>query len=334
MMCLGLVMCATACIVASFATEVWHLILTQGVAYGAGTSLMYVPTLSYMNEWFVARRGLAYGIMFGGTGLSGLVLPLLFEKLLGTVGFANTLRIWAAVLVGLTAPAIYFLIKGRIPLYKIAAVQKYNFSYFKNRIFLCIAFSNLAQGLGYFIPGIYLPSFASDLSMTSLQSTVVLSLMNLMSVFGQVGLGHLADRAGSTQPLFWSTFLGAFSVCLLWGFSKTFSSLVVFSITYGLSAGGYSVLLSRFGLEIAPEDSNAQLSMYGIFAFERGIGNILAGPISVAFLKNTLNTSHYALSKYEGMIIFTSITMALSSLAAFGTLAGPNNESESSDSGK
>lgn len=90
-----------------------------------------------------------------------------------------------------------------------------------------------------------------------------------MSVFGQIGLGHLADHAGSTQPLFWSTFLGAFSVCLLWGFSRTFVSLVMFSILYGLSAGGYSVLLSRFGLEIAPEDSNAQLSMYGIFAFER-----------------------------------------------------------------
>jgi hypothetical protein len=115
-MCVGLAMCTIACVAASFATQVsglrpphailspfytqvWHLILTQGIVYGAGTSLMYVPTLSYMNEWFVARRGLAYGIMFGGTGLSGLVLPLLFEKLLSSLGFANTLRIWAGVLV-------------------------------------------------------------------------------------------------------------------------------------------------------------------------------------------------------------------------------------------
>jgi len=292
---------------------------------------MYVPTLSYMNEWFVVRRGLAYGIMFGGTGISGLVLPLLFEKLLSTLGFANTLRIWAGVLVALTAPAIYFLIKGRLPLYKIPSVQGYDFSYVKKRLFLCIAFSNLAQGLGYFIPGIYLPTFASDLSMTSLQSTIVLSLFNLMSVFGQVVLGHLSDRVGSTQPLFWSTFLGAFSVCLLWGFSKTFISLVLFSVTYGLSAGGYSVLLSRFGLEIAPEDSNAQLSMYGIFAFERGIGNILAGPISIALLKNGINTTQFALSKYQGLIIFTSITMALSSLAAFGNLAGTKIEEASSE---
>jgi len=158
--------------------------------------------------------------------------------------------------------------------------------------------------------------------------------MNLTSVFGQISLGHLADKFGSTQPLFWSTFLGAFSVVLLWGFSKNFVSLVIFSIIYGLSAGGYSVLLSRFGLEIAPEDSNAQLSMYGVFAFERGIGNILAGPITVALLGNTVNTSLFALSKYQGMVIFTAVTLGLSSLAAFGNLAGHNSEENSANTTK
>lgn len=77
----------------------WHLIVTQGVVYGIGSSFLYVPTLSYMNEWFVQRRGLAYGIMFGGTGFSGLVLPIMFSKLLNRVGLAMTLRIWAYLMV-------------------------------------------------------------------------------------------------------------------------------------------------------------------------------------------------------------------------------------------
>jgi len=325
-MVLGLLLCTAACIAASFSTQVWHLIVTQGIMYGVGASFMYVPTLSYMNEWFVERRGIAYGIMFGGTGVSGLILPIMFEKLLASTGLATTLRIWGVIILGLTAPAIYFLIKGRLPISRVPIAARYDFSFFKNRLFLFVAFSNLLQGLGYFIPGIYLPSYATDLGLSSFQATLVLSLLNLTSVFGQVMLGHLADRKGSTMPLFWSTFVGAASVGFLWGFSQNFASLVIFSIVYGLTAGGYSVLLSRFALEITPNDSNAQLSMYGIFAFERGIGNIFAGPISSAIVLAKGAPSTYGMHKYEAMIIFTAITMGLSSLSAFGTIT---NESSS-----
>jgi MFS family permease len=67
--------------------------------YGIGSGFLYLSCYSYVNEWFVRRRGLASGIMFGGTGLSGLALPLLFEKLLVTYGYQVTLRAWAVVMV-------------------------------------------------------------------------------------------------------------------------------------------------------------------------------------------------------------------------------------------
>ncbi|KAF8467695.1 hypothetical protein BDZ91DRAFT_122211 [Kalaharituber pfeilii] len=43
---------------------------------------------------------------FAGTGCSGLVLPLLFERLLTKYGHSITLRIWAGVLLVLTSPAL------------------------------------------------------------------------------------------------------------------------------------------------------------------------------------------------------------------------------------
>jgi hypothetical protein len=48
---------------ASFATRIEHLILAQGVFYGLGFLVLYYPLLSMLNEWFVARRGLAYGVL-------------------------------------------------------------------------------------------------------------------------------------------------------------------------------------------------------------------------------------------------------------------------------
>lgn len=72
-MCLSLSM-------SSFATNTSHLILSQGVGYGVGASLAYAPTIIFMDDWFVRRKGLAFGIMWV-SGISNLFpLNYLFHK--------------------------------------------------------------------------------------------------------------------------------------------------------------------------------------------------------------------------------------------------------------
>lgn len=61
----GWSLCIVALVASSFATQVWHLIITQGVLYGLGFLIIYYPLLNMLNGWFVDRRGLAYGIMYG-----------------------------------------------------------------------------------------------------------------------------------------------------------------------------------------------------------------------------------------------------------------------------
>ena len=46
----------------SFATEVWHLILLQGVCFGVSAGAMYFPVIMYLSQWFQAKRGLAGGM--------------------------------------------------------------------------------------------------------------------------------------------------------------------------------------------------------------------------------------------------------------------------------
>ena len=52
-----------------------------------------------IDEWFVARKGLAYGVVWTGTGVSGATVPFLLQWLLDTYGFRTALRVWAIVLV-------------------------------------------------------------------------------------------------------------------------------------------------------------------------------------------------------------------------------------------
>ena len=63
----GLVITLFALVGSSFATRVWHLILTQGVLYAVGGSILYFPTIIFLDEWFIRRKGLAYGVMWAGT---------------------------------------------------------------------------------------------------------------------------------------------------------------------------------------------------------------------------------------------------------------------------
>lgn len=52
-----------ALVASSFSRRVWHFILTQGVLYAIGGRFLYSPAILYLDEWFVRRKGFAYGVM-------------------------------------------------------------------------------------------------------------------------------------------------------------------------------------------------------------------------------------------------------------------------------
>jgi MFS family permease len=141
-------------------------------------------------------------------------------------------------------------------------------SVLKKPLLYSAAFANFLQAVVYFIPGIYLPSYASDIDIPPIQSTLVVSLLNLALIFGQVGMGGLSDRIGPDVPPIISSAVGAASVAILWGLSKNFALLSVFSLIYGASAGGYSALWIKFAMEVT-SDPYTQLAVWGFFSFER-----------------------------------------------------------------
>ena len=53
------------------------------------------PALTVVGQHFKERRALAMGLVSTGSALGGIGFPLMFERLLPTVGFQNTLRLTA-----------------------------------------------------------------------------------------------------------------------------------------------------------------------------------------------------------------------------------------------
>ncbi|KAJ8123793.1 hypothetical protein ONZ43_g336 [Nemania bipapillata] len=82
MIWIGWSICIAALAFGSFASTLEVLILTQGVAYGIGFLIFYYPILSMVNEYWIARRGMAYGVLCGASGVSGSVMPFVLQTLL------------------------------------------------------------------------------------------------------------------------------------------------------------------------------------------------------------------------------------------------------------
>ena len=158
----GLVISVLSLVGASFASNTSQLIATQGVLYAFGGIINYSPAFLYLDEWFVDRKGFAFGVVIAGGGVAGTIVPLTLEWILRTWGFRTALRAWTVFSSVLTTLAILQL-KPRVPIrHAERRPQRVTFGFFRSSAFWILQLGNIIQSLGYFMPTLYLPckSFA------------------------------------------------------------------------------------------------------------------------------------------------------------------------------
>ncbi|KAL8961764.1 MAG: hypothetical protein Q9193_001723, partial [Seirophora villosa] len=126
---------------------------------------MAYPIFNMMNEWFIERRGLALGVICASTGITGLFIPFVLNFLLHKYGPANTLRISALALLLLCGPCLP-LLQPRLPTSHDNTLPAADYSFLKMPLFYCFALAQLLQGLGFYLPTIYLPSYAISMGLS------------------------------------------------------------------------------------------------------------------------------------------------------------------------
>lgn len=284
------------------------LILTQGVAYGLGFLIFYYPILSMVNEYWVARRGMAYGVLCGASGVSGAVMPFILQELLTKYGYRTTLRAMAVAMALLTGPLIPFL-KGRLPPSERASIPKVDWTFFRSPLFWVYSVSNLLQGLGYFFPSLYLPSYASALKLGSKSGALVLALMSVCQVGGQFVFGLLSDRKVPLNVLACSSTVVAAIACFtMWRLAKSLPVLILFAIVYGFFGAGFTAIWARMSTAIT-DDATAGPIVFSLLNFGKGIGNVLAGPLGGLLVSHSRSAGTPSSLSYRWVIIFTGVCM-------------------------
>ncbi|TXT04134.1 uncharacterized protein COLE_07831 [Cutaneotrichosporon oleaginosum] len=97
----------------AFSREYYQFFLSF-VLFGFAASLIYAPSAAVASHWFDKRRGLAIGCIVAGSGLGGVLYPIILEQLFRQIGYRDTMLFVGALNFFLMFPGIWWM-KTRLP---------------------------------------------------------------------------------------------------------------------------------------------------------------------------------------------------------------------------
>ena len=142
----------------------------------------------------------------------------------------------------------------------------------------------------------------------------------------EILLGTLIDRMHVTSVILISTIGATLSVFLFWGLAASLPLLCIFSLIYGLFAGGFTSTYTGIIREVQKRDRRTEAGLVlGLLSAGRGIGSVLSGPLSEALLRDKPWTGEAALgygTGYGGLIVFTGVSATLGGVSWIGRRVG------------
>ncbi|CAI4048647.1 hypothetical protein SUVZ_12G4820 [Saccharomyces uvarum] len=305
-MVFGSLLMAMGLISASWAQEIWQFALSQGVMFGIGGSLTYLPAIVHAPPYFSAHRGIAMGILFSGTGIGGLALAPLTRYLITKYGWQWALRICGIITFVCLLPATFLVHPhpNYVATHKLKSVKievlHLNMSLVTSKKFIFHMTGALLQSAGYLIPGYYMSSYGQTLGFSSNEGAVFIGINNAVNAVSKVIVGYFADNFGRLNMLLCCCFLSTVTAFALWLVS-TRGTLIAFVILYGVVSGPIISLLPTCMVELFGVQ-HYQSSTWSLY-FCRGVGKFLGSPVAGSLIKHGGSSAH----DYQNAIIYNGI---------------------------
>ncbi|SAL35757.1 major facilitator transporter [Caballeronia udeis] len=264
----GVVLLALGFFASSLATGSLQLFIGSFCSLvGLGVGLVYVPTVTAVQRWFVRNRSKASGIALAGTGLGTFVGPTAAGLLMQHVSWESTMRIFAAA-IAVAGVLAAMLVRsspqelGRLPdgdrqagtgtaararaqsgVRLAEAMRTARFWWYFGAIFL--------GSVGMFLAIVHINPYARQLGISPTESNLLIGLIGVGNVAGRLFLGSIGDRMGARRLLVYLT-LALAILNIFWLGAHTFVSLALFAVLFGMANGGCislypSVTASWFG---------------------------------------------------------------------------------------
>lgn len=247
-MAIGTVFVFCSLFSASYATQIWHLFLSQGVCFGFGMGFLYIPATGVLPQWFSTKRSLAVGIATSGAGLGGVAYNLIAGVAIRKLGLEWTYRLLAlCALVANASSAVLLRDRNK--------TVKPNKTLFDWRelghveVWLVIMWGFLCE-LGYIVLLFSLPHFATTIGLSQSQGSVVGAVLNIGLGVSRPLVGLLSDRYGRLNvACFFTASCGIFCMTL-WVPAKGFALLLTFALCAGFGCGTFWGTVSAVTAEV------------------------------------------------------------------------------------
>ncbi|KAH3903946.1 MFS transporter [Parastagonospora nodorum] len=300
----------------SLCSQYYQVFLAHGVLLGISMGFVTWPPMAVVSRNLPHHRGLALGVVTGGSSVGGIVWSIMIEQLLNkrNFGFPWTVRVVGFTMLPLlvfacstiTEPPKQLETQPRPGLEPTAESSPASPSLkpkdasrllIRSPVFisLCVGFG--LAFLGLFSPFFYIPSYAASHGASAQTSFYMISIMNAATLFGRVIPGAVADRVGHYNVMvFLLLFSGIISFC--WTAVHTLAGLVIWSIAYGFSSGAVLSLQPACAGKIATLQDQGRA--IGFLQGSLAVTVLVGSPIGGQLL------GHYG---YLALSIFTGATL-------------------------
>ncbi|KAA8644611.1 uncharacterized protein ATNIH1004_008817 [Aspergillus tanneri] len=239
----------------SFATQRWHIFLSQGVCFGWGMGFLFVGSVGITPQWFQRRRSLAMGINAAGSGLGGLIYSLAVGAMIPRLGLSWTFRTLGIIACVVNLVGANLLrdrnqdVGSRHRAFHLPLLQRPEFVLF-------LGWGILSM-LGYVAVLFSVANFALSVGLSSHQGSIVSALLNMGQGLGRPFVGMFSDKLGRINVATFLSFLCGLFCLVIWIFAHSMGLVCFFAVLVGTVAGTYwatvtPVLAEIMGLRDLP----------------------------------------------------------------------------------
>ncbi|KKY28459.1 putative mfs mcp solute carrier family 16 (monocarboxylic acid transporters) member 6 [Phaeomoniella chlamydospora] len=248
-MLMGTVFLGGGFISASFATQIWHLYLSQGALVGLGLGFTWIPSIAILPQWFSKRRSLANGITSAGSGVGGLLFSLATGPMISNISLAWSLRIIGIITFVMNLIAT-LLAKDRNAIVRPNQIG-FDIELLRRMDVLLLLGWAFISMPGYMVLLYSLSDYALSIGLSQSQADHMTAFMNLGTAIGRPLIGALSDRLGRIEVAGSLTFFCSLWIFAVWIPSSSFAVTVLFSLVCGAIIGVFWPTIAPLSAEVA-----------------------------------------------------------------------------------
>ncbi|GJF00222.1 MFS general substrate transporter [Phanerochaete sordida] len=298
----GTLVLVASTMVTSICETYYQYILSQGILFGLGVGMLFYPSLSAVSTHFKRYRATALGIAISGSGVGGVVYPIMLQRLFISVGFGWGVRISGFTCLLLCGIACCTVSSRLAP--RTAPAPWLPAAPWRDTNFVLLVAGSACIALGLFVPNFYIVSYAVAHGAPRATAFYVLAALNGAGTLGRLVPACAADRAGRFNVLVPAAAAAGVAVLAGWPLAHGLGGCVAFAAVFGFASGAFNALVVPCVAQISDvRHIGTRIGLlYSVLAFPSLAGEPAAGAL--------LRAAH---GSYIGMIVFSGATVLLGS---------------------